>query len=225
MNLDTYVPPVREDGDRLPTKELAGRPLIVVVREHLMGVKTQFNSDPADALRYKPEGGEAVKLDVADLTTNSVYINVMWFNGAIVDSLKSFVASTLPVKLFYDTPKRGGNPYINVEPLVGAELAGAQAWAAANATRFETERAARAAQATSATNGVPPIPGAPAGPPAWAALVNPVMPPHAMPASPPPQPVAPPAPVVNTPAPAVDVNDPAIQALLATIAAQQQAAG
>lgn len=230
MQLNTFTPPVREDGDRVPAKEMAGRPLVVLVREHRFGIKTQFNSNPADTAKYKPEGGEAVVLDIADLTSNTVYINVLWFNGAIVDSLKGYVSQMVPVKLFYDTPKTGTNAYLNVEPLTGAELATAQAWAAANPERFERERAqrAQAAAATAAApnGGMAPIPGAPSQPPPWA--VAPVAPPAAPPvAPPPPAPVAaphvPPAAPAAPPGPAgINVNDPAVQALLAQLAAQQQ---
>lgn len=239
MQLDTFVPPTREDGDRVPAKEMVGRPLIVQVREHRTGVKTQYNSNPQDTARYKPEGGEAVLLDVADLSSNTVYLNVLWFNGAVVDSLKGYVAHTLPVRLFYDSPKSGGNgnPYLNVEPLAGAELAAAHQWATSNPDRFERERAARQAQAQAAaagtTGGMPPIPGAPSQPPVWAqqpitvpptatapTTAQPVTP---LPSTPPPPPFTPPA---SPPAPAgaggVDPNDPAIQALLAQLAAQSK---
>lgn len=232
MNLDTFTPPIREDGDRLPAKEMVGRPLIMLVREHRTGIKTQFNSDPQEPKRYKPEGGDAVLLDIADVSTGAVYIGVLWFNGAIVDSLKAYVAHTLPVKLFYDTPKGGGtNPYLNVEPLTGAELAAAQHWANTNPDRFERERAARQAQAQqNAANGN----GAPVSAPAAPQTFTPVTPsaPAAAPAPvytpPAPAPAAPayvppaaPA-AAPTAAPTVDVNDPAIQALLAQIAGQQQ---
>jgi hypothetical protein len=227
MNLDTFTPPIREEGDRVPAKEMVGRPLVVQVREHRTGVKTTFNSDPADTKRFKPEGGEAVHLDMVDLTTGAVYIGVLWFNGAIVDSLKPYVAQTLPVKLFYDTPKGGGtNPYLNVEPLTANELAAAQQWANANPDRFERERAARAAQAAqnaaNGTNGTAPAAAPLATLPAAA-------PTYAPPAPAPVQQFAPlgnaPAaapPSVPAAAPTVDVNDPAIQALLAQIAGQQQ---
>lgn len=219
MELNTFTPPVREDGDRVPAKEMVGRPLVVQVREHRTGVKTQYNSDPNDAKRYKPEGGDAVLLDMADLSTGAVYIGVLWFNGAIVDSFKAYVASVLPVKLFYDTPKSGTNPYLNVEPLTGAELASAQQWAATNPHTFESERAARQQQNTAAapaTGGMAPIPGAPSTPPAWLPPTGQQAPPPLAPAAPP----APVAPAANTGG--VNVNDPAIQALLAQIAGQQQ---
>jgi hypothetical protein len=230
VQLNTFTPPVREDGDRVPAKEMAGRPLVVLVREHRFGIKTQFNSNPADTAKYKPEGGEAVVLDIADLTSNTVYINVLWFNGAIVDSLKGYVSQMVPVKLFYDTPKTGTNAYLNVEPLTGAELATAQAWAAANPERFERERVHRtvtgsAAPAAPNNGGMAPIPGAPSQPPPWAAPSAPPAPPVAppLPATPVTAPHVPPAAPAVPPAPAgINVNDPAVQALLAQLAAQQQ---
>lgn len=249
MQLDTYTPPAHEEGDRLPSKEMAGRPLIVAIREHRTGVKTKFNSDPTDPARYKPEGGETIGLDVVDLSTNAVYLGVLWFNGAIVDGLRPYVGQMLPIKLVFTAGKTGGNPYLAPEPLTGPELAAAQGWAANNPNRFEVERATRAAQ------GMPPIPGAPSAPPAWAAPAAPAAPaPVHTPApaytpvvsAPAPNytatpvapltytapvttqvPVAPAAapPVASTAAPvaapAYDPNDPAIQALLAQIAAGQ----
>lgn len=207
MNLDTFTPPVREDGDRVPVKDFVGRPLIVQVREHRTGVKTKFNSDPTEK-SYKADGGEAVLVDVADVSTNSVYLDVLWFSGAIVDSLKPFVASALPVKLFYDTPKMGTNPYVNVEPLTGPELALAQAWAAGNPNRFDAERATRA---TATQPAAAPLAAAQHA----AAQQLAAQPPAAPAFTPlPAAPAAPPAPI--------NPADPAIQALLAQLAAAQQ---
>jgi hypothetical protein len=224
MQLDTYTPPSSDDGDRLPAKEMAGRPLIVAVREHRTGIKTAFNSNPADPAKYKPEGGDAIGLDVADLSTNAIYLGVLWFNGAIVDGLRPYVGQTLPVKLVFTAAKGGGNAYLAPEPLDGAELAAARGWAASNPTRFETERASRAA------NGIPPIPGAPDAPPAWAAPVNHTATPPlaytaatttqvpvATPAYAPPA-AAQPSYVAPAATPTYDPNDPAVQALLAQIA-------
>jgi len=227
MNLDTFTPPVREEGDRVPAKEMVGRPLVVLVREHRTGVKTQFNSNPQDPAKYRPEGGEAVLLDMADLTTGAVYIGALWFNGAIVDSLKGYVAQALPVKLFYDTPKTGTNPYLNVEPLAGNELAAAHQWVTANPDRFERERAARQAAALAAAS----VPSAPMSAPVGtrgpiaqipAQVVHQFAPLGAAAASAPATPYIPTPPVAPAAPPTVDVTDPAIQALLAQIASQQQ---
>lgn len=224
MQLDTYTPPAHEEGDRLPAKEMAGRPLIVAVREHRTGVKTKFNSDASDPARYKPEGGETIGLDVVDLSTNAVYIGVAWFSGAIVDGLKPYVGQLLPIKLVFTAGKLGGNPYLAPEPLTGPELAAAQGWAANNPQRFEVERATRAAQqAASTTNGYAV---APAAVHTQAPAYTPVTPVNAAAPAAPLTYTAPVTTQVSVPppatsAPAYDPNDPAVQALLAQIASGQ----
>lgn len=188
MELGNFTKPER-GGDRLPAKEAVDRPLVVRVVEHRTGVKTQ----------YKPEGGEGVQLDVADTASDSVWIDVLWMNGAVVDNLAPYVGQVLPIKLVWTPSAQGGNPYIGVSALEGNELATAQQWAANNSNRFETERAQRAA---SAGTGQHPAAPAPATPPATAAQQQP-------------------APAAPSPAPSdaqpADPNDPAVQALLQQI--------
>jgi hypothetical protein len=201
MELKPFTERERSDGDRLQAKEAIDRPLVVLVREHRAGVITQ----------YKPDGGEAVVVDVADVRTNEVWIGVMWMNGAVVDNLAPYVGQPVAVKLVWTPSASGGNPYIGIKGLDGADLAVAQQWVAANPNRFDQEHQRRAAAAASTE--APQVPGAPSQPPDWAV----------QPAAPPPAATAPqPAPVAAAPAP-VDPNDPAIQALLRQIAAGNQA--
>lgn len=177
-------------GDRLPAKEAVDKPLVVLVREYRTGIKTKYNSDPARS-GYKPEGGEGVQLDVADLTTDSVFCDVLWMNGAVVDNLAPYVGQALPIKLVWTASAKGGNAYLTVEALEGAELAKAQAWAQANPNRFDTERAQRQANAQSFAPKVTQTP------------------PVTVPDAPAPQQARPHW---------RDPNDPAVQALLAQIA-------
>lgn len=189
MELSGFAPPER-GGDRLPAKEAVDRPLIVSVREHRTGIITQ----------YRPEGGAGVVCDVADTNSDSVWIDVLWMNGAVVDNLAPYVGQVVPVKLAWTPSARGGNAFIGVQALDGADLATAQQWASANPTRFETERAARGSG-----NGQQTDTGQPA--PAPAATVADQ------------QPAASGNTGSQQPA---DPNDPAVQALIQQINSGQQ---
>ncbi|GAA0638068.1 hypothetical protein GCM10010174_69890 [Kutzneria viridogrisea] len=184
-------------GDSLQAKETVDKPLVVLVREHRTGIITKF----------KPEGGEGVQLDVAVIAENKVYIDVLWMNGAVVDNLAPYLGQAVPIKLVWTPSAKGGNPYISVRPLEGAELAAAQQWATSNPTRFDTERQQRATQAAQFQQQTPqaaPVQQAPA-PVAQQPAAAPV--------------AAPQPPASNTGA--IDVTDPAVQALLAQIAGGQ----
>lgn len=187
MELGNFTPPER-GGDRLPAKEAVDRPLVVLVREHRTGIVTQ----------YRPDGANGVVCDVADTNTNSVWLDVLWMNGAVVDNLAPYVGQAVPIKLTWTPSARGGNAFIGVQALDGAELATAQQWASANPNRFDSERHQRG----TGTSGEQQQPAATA--------------PAAAPAA---------APAENTttgPTGAADPNDPAVQALLQQINAGQQ---
>jgi hypothetical protein len=211
MELSTFTERERSDGDRLQAKEAVDRLLVVLVREHRTGIVTKF----------KPDGGEGVTVDVADVRTNEVWIDVLWMNGAVVDNLAPYVGQPVAIKLVWTPSASGGNPYIGVKALEGAELAAAQQWAAVNPTRFDQERSQRAAAA--ASDEAQQIPGAPAQPPAW--VPQPATPAPAAAPLPPAAPVPPaaatPQPAPANPAPVADPNDPAVQALLRQIAGGQ----
>lgn len=194
MQLGTFTPrSFDSDGDQLSAKDAVDRPIVVLVREHRTGIKTKFNSDP-NKNGYKPDGGDGVTVDVADIRTNEVWLDVLWLNGAVVDNLAPYLGQTVPVKLIWQASNKGGNNYITVIPLDGQDLALAQQWALTNPHRFDTERATRAQQTSAA---VTPAASAPAVAP------GPAVPP----------------PTALTLAAAA--QDPQIQALLAQLAAQQ----
>lgn len=206
MELGTFTPRPREEmiGDKLQAQEAVDKALVVLVRQHKNGIKTKFNQDPQDR-GYKPEGADGVVVDVADVTSNTVYIDVLWLNGAIVDNLSPYVGQALPIKLAWTASQGGGKPFIGVQQLDGAQMVAAQQWATANPTRFDTERAQRAANVAAHEAQAAPAVAAPA--------LQPVQ--LGAPA---------PAPVVAAPAAApaaLNPNDPAIAALLAQLAAQQ----
>lgn len=191
MELGTFAPRPKDDvmGDQLAARDAVDKPLVVFVREHRTGITTQ----------YKPNGdGIGVIVDVADTSTNEVWIDVLWMNGPVVDNLAPYVGQAVPIKLVWTPSKKaGGNAYIGLTALTGAELATAQQWAAANASRFDTERAQRQAASEAASPvALAPITAAAA-----------------------PAPAAPPA----APKQALDPSDPAVAALLAQLNAQTAA--
>lgn len=207
MELGTFAPRPREDmvGDQLQAKEAVDKPLIAFVRQHKAGVKTKFNQDPKQS-GYKPDGQDGVVVDVANVDTNEVWIDVLWLNGAVVDNLVPYVGQAVPIKLVWVAPPSGGNSYISLVALEGAQLQQAQQWAAANPNRFDTERAQRQANADAHTGQSTQA----------AAETLPTVPVAATPA-PTPAPAA-------APAAALNPNDPAVAALLAQLNAQQTAA-
>lgn len=120
------------DGDQLKPSEVTNHPLIVKVHERRDNLTTKF----------KPNGdGSAVLIDVLDMATNQVYINVMWFNGALVDNLSGYAkGDALAIKLVEKTSKASGNTYLIPEALADADLQTASKWAAAKPKLFEETR-------------------------------------------------------------------------------------
>lgn len=138
-------------GDKFTASDAVDKPLVVLVREHRTGIITKF----------KPEGGDGVTVDVADVRTDEVYLNVLWMNGAIVDNLAGYVGKPVAIRLTYQAPKGGGNSYITVVPLDGTDLALAQQWATSNTNRFDNERRQRSEQQSAAATSQPaPAPSA-----------------------------------------------------------------
>lgn len=204
MELGTFTPRTNDDmimGDKLSASDAIDRPFVILVREHRTGIVT----------KYKPDGGDGVIVDVADVSTNEIWIDVLWMNGAIVDNLANYVGQPVAVKLVWKAPTKGGNSYVAVVPLEGTELALAQQWATANSSRFETERAERVKQQA---NGTPDTTTAPTAP---AATSTPTVTPQHAPA-----PTATAAPSTDDIAAAAAQN-PQIAALLAQLAAQNKA--
>jgi hypothetical protein len=149
MQLGNFVPPEMTAGDRLEARSMENKPMVVVVTKRREGIKTKFNQDPKDK-SYSPEGEPGLFLDLVDLTTGQVYVDVMWMNGTIVDQLSAYVGQPLPVKLVKTASQSGGLPYLAPQMLTDNELAYAQQWATANSTAFDDARAKKQAQAAQA---------------------------------------------------------------------------
>lgn len=201
MELGQFEPRAAGNGDRLQAKEAVDRPFVVLVREHRTGIVTQYNPPP---------GGAGVAVDVADVTTNEVWIDVLWLNPAIVDNLVPYLGQPVAIKLVWTPSAKGGNPYIGVVALEGQQLTQAQQWVAANSTRFDAERVQRPQQARQ-------------GQPTAAVQQSPASVTTTTAPPPPPAQQTPPTapPTASTPGATLDPNDPAVQALLAQITAGQ----
>jgi hypothetical protein len=149
MELGNFVPPEMTAGDRLEARSMENKPMVALVTKRREGIKTKFNQDPKDK-SYSPEGEPGLFLDLVDLTTGQVYVDVMWMNGTIVDQMSAYVGQPLPVKLVKTASQKGGLPYLAPQMLDGTELAYAQQWAAANGTAFDDARARKMAEAAQA---------------------------------------------------------------------------
>lgn len=121
--LDDYVPPAQPEGDRVSPSDLTGRTLIVQPLKVAEGIET----------KYGPKDG--ISVNVADILNDDVYLNVLWFNAAIVDGLRESLGKTLAIELVERTAKNG-NTYIAVDTVVPEQKTKAGAWLSAHPTAF-----------------------------------------------------------------------------------------
>lgn len=122
-------------GDRLKTTDALGIPFVAYVRELREGLVTE----------YSPNGdGRAVVLDLVNLATREILINVHWFNGAIVDGLKNYIGTLTAIRL---TPTQGkSGSYPKPEPLSGNDYNYAVSWVEQNPDTVDQARARREAE-------------------------------------------------------------------------------
>jgi hypothetical protein len=212
-------------GDMLPQADVLNHVMIVTPTEWIEHLPTK-NTKPG-------EKSAAIRVHVADFTADphnpTVYRNVLWF-GVITNSLKRQIGKHLASMMTQGQATQGNNPPWQLKSMLDdpgwANYLGA--WLdntdAGRAFQEETAEAVRMAQATpttapaveTAAPAAPPAPAAPAAPPAPPTVSAPA------PAAPPAAPAAPAAPVAAPAAnPAVD---PAVEALLAAMPPEQQAA-
>ena len=136
ISLGTFEPPSFQDGDSLQAQQIVDTPLLVLPLEKKWIKSTKF----------KPEGGDAIVVDLRNLVTGEFHLGVMWMNGAIVDGFAPYVGKgqVLPVTLRYMQPrKQGGSPYIGIEALTGQALETAGQWVAGDPAMFANERERR----------------------------------------------------------------------------------
>jgi hypothetical protein len=109
-------PPPKEAGDKFGAQANVNKPLILKVTEKKFIAKTQF----------KPEGGDAIFLDLVDLTNGEVFRQIMWMNGALVDQLSEYVGGQPLVVRLVDVPKKSGTgTYVGLQQGTDADIAAA----------------------------------------------------------------------------------------------------
>jgi len=134
FDLEEYVPETVGEGDKLKPSDVVDHPLIIRVLDFKQNLTTKFS----------PNGdGQAVVVDVFDMSDETTHLGVMWFNAAIRDNLMNKVGKSMAVKLVYQEAKKGGNKYIVPSGLEGADLDAAKAWAKAKPRLFEEAREER----------------------------------------------------------------------------------
>lgn len=162
--LGTFVPRPAQTGDQFQARFAVGRPLFVQV----VGV------DGARQVKDQQTGANIVKksvtvhvwdlvggqISVSDQNVpvqgapNTVYCNVLWMAGAIVDNLEPYVgAPAMPLKIV-SIKGKSNFFYLALEGIEGPELQQMQAVFAADPTRIDREAAAKA-QAGAAQTAAP----------------------------------------------------------------------
>lgn len=118
MEFTTYTPPERTEGDTFKPSEHIDQLLIVKVTDH----------KHIESTTHKPEGGPGIIADVANLDDDgAVARDILWMNGAIVDSLRPFVGKTLVIRFGWEKSAKSGREYIVVKSATDDDLAKAQA--------------------------------------------------------------------------------------------------
>ena len=106
------------EGDRVQASSLEGHLLIVQSLDRIDHVDTKHQADTS-----------AVVLDVWDLNDQANYVNVCWFNGAIVDNLaKDRHLGGNPIAIKLVSKKGKNNSYLVPEAAAGQDLETAIAW-------------------------------------------------------------------------------------------------
>ena len=106
------------EGDRVQASSLEGHLLIVQSLDRIDHVDTKHQADAS-----------AVVLDVWDLNDQVNYVNVCWFNGAIVDNLaKDRHLGGNPIAIKLVSKKGKANSYLVPEAAQGQDLETAIAW-------------------------------------------------------------------------------------------------
>lgn len=183
------------EGDRVQASSVEEHLLIVRVLDRVDGIDTKHKANAS-----------AVVLDIWDLSAQANYVNVCWFNGAIVDNLglERYIGGN-PVAIKLVGKKGKQNTYLVPEPAQGQDLETAKAWLASQPDVFDQVRQQRGLgqydrgmaagtvaaqpQAPQAAFGAAPAAPAPAPAPAPAAPAAPAQAPTEVP-----QPQAPAAP-------------------------------
>jgi hypothetical protein len=121
------------EGDRVQASSLEGHLLIVQSLDRIDHIDTKHQADAS-----------AVVLDVWDLNDQVNYVNVCWFNGAIVDNLaKDRHLGGNPIAIKLVSKKGKTNNYLVPEAAAGQDLETAIAWLNSRPNVFEETRQQR----------------------------------------------------------------------------------
>jgi hypothetical protein len=146
MEFTSFTPPERTEGDSFKPSEHIDELLIVKVTDH----------KHIDSTTHKPEGGPGVIADVCNLDAGGqVFRDILWMNGAIVDSLKSYVGKVLVIRFGWEKSAKSGREYIVVKSATEADLQTAQAHVA-KGDPFAVQ-VATLAPAAASTTAAPPF--------------------------------------------------------------------
>jgi hypothetical protein len=117
MEISSYTPPERTEGDSFKPSEHINQLLLVKVTDH----------KHIESTTHKPEGGPGVIADVCNLDDNAtVSRDILWMNGAIVDGLRSYVGQVLALRFGWEKSSKSGREYITIKPANEADIARAQ---------------------------------------------------------------------------------------------------
>lgn len=156
MTLGTFTPRTRISGDKIDLRQSQwyGRPMLMRCNEF---------SDSFSSKMNQGEIKEAVWVDVVDLISGTILINVLFTSGALVDNLKEHAGTevTLPVKIAKVAGGRFGG-YAVLEALSEQEQVQAGQWYQQYWGLVDQERAKREAAARPLQNQAPAQGGFPA---------------------------------------------------------------
>ena len=120
--MTTFNAPSAGGGDKLAVADINGHFVIVHVNSYEENIVTVNGP------------GNAVRCNVADLTTGEHHIDVLWFPKVLVTSLRNQVGQMVLGKIAQGTPQPGKSaPWILEDATGNAEVvAAAEKWLAAN---------------------------------------------------------------------------------------------
>ena len=120
--MSMFSAPTPGGGDKLPVADINGHFVIVHVTSYEENITTV--NGPANAVR----------VNVADLSTGTHHIDVMWFPKVIVGSLRNQIGKTSLAKVAQGVAQPGKSAPWILEDATGdtAVVAAAEKWMAAN---------------------------------------------------------------------------------------------
>jgi hypothetical protein len=124
--MSTFTAPAT-GGDTLKPADVLGHALIIRPSEIVCDIETTFG--PTDAVR----------VNVADLTTGELHTDVLWFPKGLLAALRSKLGANVLAQMAQGTAKPGQSPPWTLADLStdAATVAHAEKWLAANPGKLE----------------------------------------------------------------------------------------